>query len=179
MGEGCGRRKKAHVPNDIAFQTKPQIALDQIRAAHAAGIAPGVVLADAGYGGDGSFREGLSALGLAYVVGIQSTPSVWPPGQEPLPAKQWSGRGRKPTRLRRSADHHPISVKELALSLPKKTWRRVDLAGRHERAARLALCRSSRAPGRPRRKKSHAASRQLLLEIAAPHFLEGRRTASA
>ena len=47
------RCKKAKVPDDVTFQTKPQIALDQIRTAKAQGIAPGVILADAGYGADG------------------------------------------------------------------------------------------------------------------------------
>src|SRR5947209_9432339 len=37
------RRKKARIPKDISFKTKPQIALEQIRAALAAGVAPGVV----------------------------------------------------------------------------------------------------------------------------------------
>ena len=76
----AARRKKTHVPKDIRFKTKPQIALDQIRAAHAEGVAPGIVLADAGYGANSDFRAGVSALNLPYVVGIQSTPSVWPPG---------------------------------------------------------------------------------------------------
>jgi hypothetical protein len=49
------RRRKAKIPDSVAFQTKPAIALDQIRAAQAAGVAPGVVLADAGYGADGAF----------------------------------------------------------------------------------------------------------------------------
>ena len=71
------RRKKAHVPRDVKFETKPRIALDQIRAAHAAGVAPGIVLADAGYGGDQKFRAGVSALGLSYVVGIQSRRFGW------------------------------------------------------------------------------------------------------
>jgi len=119
------RRKKAKVPEEVKFKTKPQIALDQIRAAVAAGIAPGVVLADAGYGWNGGFREGITALGLHYVVGVQSTLSVWPPEQEPLPPKPWSGRGRKPALLRRDEDHRPMLVKELALSLPQKAWRRV------------------------------------------------------
>jgi SRSO17 transposase len=44
------RRRRAHVPDDVVFRTKPQIALDQIKAALAAGVAPGVLLADAGYG---------------------------------------------------------------------------------------------------------------------------------
>ena len=117
------RRKKAHIPKEIEFKTKPQIALDQIRAAHAAGVAPGVVLADAGYGVNGGFRAGVTALDLPYVVGVQSTLTVWPPGQEPLPAKPWSGHGRKPSRLNRDLEHQPVTVKELALSLKKKAWR--------------------------------------------------------
>src|SRR5512134_857393 len=44
------RRAKAGVPDDIAFQTKPQIALAQIRTALLSGLPGAVVLADAGYG---------------------------------------------------------------------------------------------------------------------------------
>jgi len=117
------RRNKAHIPKEIAFKTKPQIALDQIRAAHAAGVAPGVVLADAGYGMNAGFRAGVTSLDLPYVVGVQSTVTVWPPGRGPRPAKPWSGRGRKPSRLNRDLEHQPISVNELALSLKKKAWR--------------------------------------------------------
>jgi len=42
------RRKKTGVPDSIQFQTKPEIALDQIRRARERGIPQGVVLADAG-----------------------------------------------------------------------------------------------------------------------------------
>ena len=38
------RRKKAGVPEEVRFRTKPEIALDQIRAALEAGAPPGVVL---------------------------------------------------------------------------------------------------------------------------------------
>src|SRR6202007_2058449 len=48
--EDAKRRKKAEVPKEVEFQTKPEIALDQIRAAVAAQVARGVVLADAAYG---------------------------------------------------------------------------------------------------------------------------------
>src|SRR6202171_4548916 len=44
------RRRKAGVPRDISFKTKPEIALEQIEAACRAGLARGVVLMDAGYG---------------------------------------------------------------------------------------------------------------------------------
>ena len=108
------RRKKAHVPDDVIFKTKPQIALDQIRAALAAGVSPAVLLFDAGYGADGAFRSGVTALGLSYVVGVQSTLSA-PPDTEPLPPKHWSGRGRPPSRVRRDGQHAPVSAKGAAL----------------------------------------------------------------
>ena len=116
------RRAKAGVPDEVTFKTKPEIALDQIQATHAAGMRPGIVLADAGYGVDGAFRAGITALGLSYAVGVQSTLSVWPPGQEPLPPKPWSGRGRPPSLIGRDPHHRPVSAKALAESLADDAW---------------------------------------------------------
>ncbi len=120
--ENRERRAKAGVPEEVAFQTKPEIALDQIRSALAAGVSPGVVLADAGYGVDTAFRTALTDLGLTYSLGIQSSTTLWPPGQAPLPPKPWSGRGRPPTRVRRKPDHKPLSAKDLAKALPREAW---------------------------------------------------------
>src|SRR5437764_10569107 len=58
-GDGT-RRRKAGVPEDIGFATKPQIALSQIEAACAAGLPRGVVLMDAGYGCCTELRAGIS-----------------------------------------------------------------------------------------------------------------------
>jgi SRSO17 transposase len=118
----AARRKKAGVPEAITFLTKPEIALEHIRAACAAGIARGVVLMDAGYGVDTRLRTELTALGLAYVAGILPNTSVWLRGEGPLPPKEWSGRGRPTSRLRRDSEHQPVQVKPLALSLPKEAW---------------------------------------------------------
>jgi len=116
------RRKKAGVPASVTFRTKPEIALQQIKDALAAGIPRGVVLMDAGYGGDTDLRTGIAALGLSYAGGIPPNATVWPQGTAPLPPKPWSGRGRRPTRLRRDAEHKPIEVKALALGLPEDAW---------------------------------------------------------
>ena len=118
-----GRRRKTGVPKEVSFKTKPEIALEQITAACAAGLPRGVVLMDAGYGNNSELRADITALGLAYVAGILSTTTVWAPDTGPLPAKKWSGIGRPPTLLRRDGKHQPISVKELALGLPKRAWR--------------------------------------------------------
>src|SRR6187401_561242 len=108
------RRAKAGVPQDLAFRTKPRIALGQIRRALADGVPPGVVLGDAGYGIDTDFRTALTASALPYVLGVQSTIGVWPPGRGPLPPEPWSGRGRPPKLRRRDAEHQPVTAKELA-----------------------------------------------------------------
>jgi SRSO17 transposase len=119
------RRTKAGVPEEIAFQTKPQIALAQIRAALAADVPRGVVVMDAGYGADSELRAGITDLGLAYVAGVQSSVSVWPPGTTPLPPKPWSGRGRPPKLIRRDADHKPVSASDLAKGVPAQAWQSV------------------------------------------------------
>jgi SRSO17 transposase len=119
------RLRKAGVPEEVGFKTKPEIALEQIAAACAAGLPRGVVLMDAAYGNNSDLRSDITALGLTYAAGILSNTTVWAPGTAPLPAKAWSGRGRPPKRLRRDAEHLPISVKELALGLPNRSWRTI------------------------------------------------------
>jgi SRSO17 transposase len=119
------RRRKTGVPEEISFKTKPEIALEQLRWACEAGIARGVVLMDAGYGCNTNLRTGISALALRYVAGILSQTSVWVSGTGPLPPKKWSGRGRQPKLIRRDDKHRPVSVKELALGLPKRAWRTI------------------------------------------------------
>src|SRR3984885_7902867 len=85
------RRATTGVPEDVLFKTKPQIALDQIKAARDEGVPEGVVLADAGYGINTAFRTALTRMRLTYLVGVQSSARLWPPGSGPLPPKAWNG----------------------------------------------------------------------------------------
>src|SRR6201997_4790732 len=156
--EDEARRRKAGVPDGIAFPTKPEIALGQIRAALLAGVPRAVVLTDAGYGVDAAFRDGITELGLLYVVGIQSTTMLWPPDQEPLPHKPWSGRGRRPSRLRHDETHQPVSAKDLALGLPSKAFRRVTWreGSNTKLASRFAAVRVRPAQGDTSRSEPRA-----------------------
>ncbi len=121
------RRKKTGVPEEIAFRTKPKIALAQIERAKERGVPAGVVLADAGYGNDAQFREQLTQWELPYAAGIQSTVTVWKPGEQPAPAPAQGGEGmgRPPKLLKRDPDHQPVTVKDLALSLAQDAWQTV------------------------------------------------------
>ena len=119
------RRETAGVPEEIRFETKPAIALGQIRWAMEERIPRAPVVADAGYGNETWFREALTALDLPYVLGVNRATTVWKPGEGPLPKKPWSGRGQPPKRLRRDRDHRPVSVLSLAQGLPERAWKNI------------------------------------------------------
>ena len=116
--EDTRRRRKAKVPPDIEFKTKPEIALEQIHAAHQAGVPRGVVLMDAGYGSSTELRMGISALELSYVAGIQPQTKVCALLPQRSKAAGVRPRARIPKPRR-------ISVEKLAMSLPKRAWKKI------------------------------------------------------
>jgi SRSO17 transposase len=107
------RRAAAGVPLDVAFQAKPAIALEQIRAARAAGVPPGIVLADEVYGSTALFRRGVAALGLDYAVAVRAITEVGPPRHERR-ARFWHGRERA-----------ALAVRAVAARLPRSAWKPV------------------------------------------------------
>ncbi|MBV8507236.1 MAG: transposase [Alphaproteobacteria bacterium] len=113
------------MPEEVGFLTEPEIALRQITTALEQGVPVGVVLADAAYGNDGQFRNGLEALGLQCVLGVQSTTTVWPEGSMPLQVPPCRGHGRPPRLLRRYNSQQPLAVGELALQLAPARYRTV------------------------------------------------------
>jgi SRSO17 transposase len=142
--EDTARRKKAHVPKAIKFKTKPQIALEQIREACAAGVPRGVALMDASYGSNSALRAGVSALGLSYVAGIVPTIKVRAASDRDAPEPR-------------------MSVKELALSLPKQAWRTITW---REGSADQLLSRFARVRVRtaPIRRAAERVEETLLIE---------------
>jgi len=66
------RRRQAHVPEDIAFRTKPVMAREMIARALDAGVPCAWVLADALYGSDTRLRRMLEDRGQPYVLAVRS-----------------------------------------------------------------------------------------------------------
>jgi len=140
------RRRKAGVPEEITFKTKPEIALEQIRWACEIGLPGNMALLDAGYGHDSKLRTGITELGKRYVAGIQPQILVWKPGTRP---------GRAPKTGRRDAPH-TTSVKDLALGLRSKAWRTIKwregtnewLSSRFA-CVRVHVASSHHRPGKP------------------------------
>ena len=117
--EDMTRRGKAGVPLEVGFKTKPEIALEQLRWACAAGLPRGVVLMDVAYGNDSRLRTGITELGLSYVAGIQPNTLMWPSGAGP------KRRGKPLNNTGRRDEPDLISAKEVALALPKSAWRTI------------------------------------------------------
>jgi SRSO17 transposase len=72
-----GRRQAVHIPDEVTFRTKPQIALNQIRRCLANGIRVASWTFDELYGRDGGFLNGLDALGQTYVAEVPSDFTGW------------------------------------------------------------------------------------------------------
>lgn len=119
------RRKEAHIPEDVQFKTKVDLALDEIERAVADRVPGDIVLADAAYGRSAKFRDTVRILGFDYAVGVDATTKVVVLG----PGGRWSAT--------------PLTAAELARKLGKTAFRRItwrEGTGKHL-ASRFALRR--------------------------------------
>lgn len=66
--EDEARRRRAHVPPAVTFRTKPQIALELLDQAYGWGVRYAAITADADYGDNPQFLDGLEARHEQYVV---------------------------------------------------------------------------------------------------------------
>jgi SRSO17 transposase len=97
------RRAEAHVPEQVGFQTKPQLAQQLLARALDAGVPAGWVTADEVYGGDARLRAFLEQHDLGYVLAVKAT--------QPL----WAASAQGPSEL---------PARELVARLPARAWRR-------------------------------------------------------
>jgi SRSO17 transposase len=80
------RRELAGVPDEITFETKPQLAGDLLQHAHDQGIRAGFVAGDEVYGGR-DLRKSIRARGAGYVLAVRSSYAVTLPSGRRLSVK--------------------------------------------------------------------------------------------
>jgi SRSO17 transposase len=122
------RRKACGVPEDLKFQTKPEIGLELVKKADQRGRLPfSWVAADELYGDSPAFRDGIAQLHKWYFTEIKGTTCVWrTPPKMYLPS--WKGHGRHPSRWRvRTSSGPPQPVKQLLKGIPKSAWQRTAI----------------------------------------------------
>ena len=120
------RREIAHVPEEVIFRSKPNIALSLVDLSREWEVPFGVVVADSGYGKYPSFLGGLEEREAAYVCGVESTFGVRLP-EEVRAAKEagappYQGRGQPPKE--RPAPLY--TARELIECLPEQAWQTVS-----------------------------------------------------
>jgi SRSO17 transposase len=118
------RRRQAHVPQEIRFQTQPQIAAALLRRTQRpGGVRFAWVVGDAAFGENGKFLDALEEQQQRYLLEVPSNTTVWtvdPAGEVP----PHEGRGRRPTRPKRDAVR---SVAAVADSVPAEAWQAYQL----------------------------------------------------
>ncbi len=127
--ESSARRQACGIPNDLKYQTKPEIALALLQAAVGRGSLPfRWVAADALYGDSPAFRDGVAALkDKYYFTAIKETTLLWQTRPE-VYLPDWIGYGPHPTRLKlRLPDNKPLPVKDLPKQLLKTAWTRATI----------------------------------------------------
>jgi SRSO17 transposase len=119
------RRAEAGIPEHVTFQTKWTLALTLIDRALEWQVPTGVVTADAGYGNISEFRAGLAQRDLRYVVGVQSTTTVWTDADNlTIPTSRVPGRRGRPRRKPLEVGA-PQQIRALSQSWPLEQWQRI------------------------------------------------------
>lgn len=121
------RRRRAHVPDEVTFQTKWEIALALVDRAADWGVPFGVVVADAGYGDNPKFLDGLEERAVPYVCGVERSFGIRLPAEieaaAATPAEAPRRRGKGRPKLPRSAPLHTVDA--VATALAEDAWRTV------------------------------------------------------
>jgi SRSO17 transposase len=136
------RRRKAKIPDDVCFQTKPTLATDLCEQAAEWDVAAAPILADSAYGDDTRFRSRLHAQELEYVLAVSAQLSVYGPESTFVVPERNGTVGRRRSVAR--PDRKPESVRALAERLPRRSWKivrcRTTPAG-EELSSRFAFVR--------------------------------------
>jgi SRSO17 transposase len=118
------RRKKAKIPSDVAFQTKPAIGGDLVARAAGWKIRRAPVLGDQAYGNDARLRTRLHAEGIDYVLSVSPQCDVYSPETVfGVPPRKPGSRGPAPSALH--ADREPTSIQTLVAGLDEDVWQTV------------------------------------------------------
>lgn len=121
--EDLARRGKAKIPEEVSFQTKPQLAAGLVEEACGWQVPAAPLLADQAYGDDARFRGRLASRGLEYVVAVAAHTGVFGPETSFAIPERAGTTGRPPNVARPDRRHE--SVRALAGRLPAEAWKRV------------------------------------------------------
>lgn len=108
--DDTARRKKAHIPDDVKFKTKPQLAIAMFERAYKQGLRPEWVLGDSVYG-CGECRRYLEKRTQKYVLSVTAQQRLW-------------------------VDYRQVRIDKIVKGKPKREWQRYSV-GKGTKGERL------------------------------------------
>jgi SRSO17 transposase len=119
------RRREAHIPEDVRFETKPEQARVMLLHAWEQGVPMQWVTGDEVYGDSPRLRETIQEQGKHYVLAVSANTRVWTERPEvEAPQEQTGGRPRRAPRLAQGAPRARM-VSEVVASWPSHAWKRL------------------------------------------------------
>ena len=118
------RRRKAKIPDEVEFKTKPELGVELIERAAGWEIGEAPVLGDCAYGDKTELRARLDAAGREYVLAVSADTTVFAPETSfDVPEPREAGKGRQKTRPR--PDRKPEAIGALIANLPAEQFQTV------------------------------------------------------
>lgn len=117
------RRRRAKIPADVQFQTKPELGVDLIEQAAGWDIAKAPVLGDQAYGDNTVLRERLHDSGLQYVLSVGADTKVFTPETTFTVPESQGGAG--PPYSRPRPDREQVAIAQLIADLPPQEFQTV------------------------------------------------------
>ena len=121
------KREQCGVPEEVVFQTKPELALESLKAINAEGtLSASWVTCDEAFGHSTLFLDGVAGLGLWYFAEVSDNTRVW---EEPVRVEvpPYCGHGKKPTKLKVVEGEAPaLTVSQIANSIGYNSQKMVN-----------------------------------------------------
>jgi SRSO17 transposase len=115
------RRGRAQIPDTVGYSAKRRLALAMVDELLGWGLRPSVLVADAGYGDVGQFRQALADRGIDYAVQVAHTVTAYPLEVERTTVP-YCGDGPYPKKIYRQP---AVSARQLLLAAGPGAARRV------------------------------------------------------
>ena len=158
------RRRKAKIPAEVTFKTKPELGVELIERAAGWDLPSAPVLGDAAYGDNTALRERLEDAECSYVLSVHAETTVFTAETTFAVPERSGGGGRPPSRV--LPDREPVAIADLIAGLSDEQFQTVsfrDGPDGEPASSRFAFVRVRAANAKARADRSEAPRTEWLI----------------
>ena len=158
------RRRKAKIPAEVTFKTKPELGVELIERAAGWDLPSAPVLGDAAYGDNTALRARLEDAECSYVLSVHAETTVFTAETTFAVPERSGGGGRPPSRV--LPDREPVAIADLIAGLSDEQFQTVsfrDGPDGEPASSRFAFVRVRAANAKARADRSEAPRTEWLI----------------